>query len=182
MMKFSPLVLLGAIVGVILTGCTSSPPPKAVPSATPAVFDGTPREYSVLWRACLDDLGFVTTDLSPSDPGYGIGFGVSIEGHTDEELDTANKRCRAELGEPKMQDLSDSELRERYETRLQQFECLLDNGMIEGDPPTFETFVSDYNRSGQKELWQPALHATSIERDGVMYGASDICPESADVW
>ena len=63
-------------------------------------------------------------------------------------------------------------------------ECcgLADNGLVSGDPPTFRTFVSDYNRSGQKEIWEPTIGASTLERDGIMMGGTDVCPRGPNVW
>ena len=105
-----------------------------------------------------------------------------MEGKTDEEYQQANEKCLAELGDPKMQDLSEQELRERYDSRVAQYACLAENGLVSGDPPTFETFIADYNRSGQKEIWEPTVGASTLERDGVLMGGTDVCPRDSSIW
>ena len=170
------------LIGVAfsLVGCSASEPEiSPSPSASP-IFEGTPEEFTTLWRACIEGLGFATMDLSSgnADPG----FGIDSEGRAPEEIQDANEKCWAELGDPKMQDLSEQELRERYEIRLAQYACLAENGLVSGDPPTFETFVSDYNRSGQKEIWEPTIGASTLERDGIMMGGTDVCPRGPNVW
>lgn len=167
-----------------MAGCSIVAPTDASesPSSDTKVFEGTPEEYMVLKRACLEDMGVKTADLPPGDPEAGAGFLVDNRGHTREELESADEKCTSQIGEPKMSNLSDSELRERYDARIIQYECLIDNGLVSGYPPSFDVFVSNYERSGEKLLWEPTEGATTTERDGKPMGPTDVCPRSTKTW
>jgi hypothetical protein len=142
------------------------------------VFEGTPEEFTLLQRQCLEDKGYTTGD----DPLDGVGFTYELKGVDSEQLGAAIEQCAAQLGEPKMADLSDAELRVRYEARVEQFQCLTENGLTDGEPPSFEVFVERYNRSGQKELWEPTAGAATLTRSGVPLGPTDVCPRSGESW
>lgn len=170
---------IAAIVAIALGACGADASPEDSASAGPKLFEGTPEEHSVLRRACIEDKGFTTSN----DPnGAPDGFGVSTDGKTQEELIAALEECNELIGEPKMANLSEAELQERYDVRVAQFECLIDKGLIGGEPLTFEVFVERYNRSGQEELWEPTAEASMSESGGVPQGPTDVCPRSAQTW
>lgn len=172
----------GAFVGAVmlLAGCAAEDPevtqsPSASPSG-PRIFDGTLEEYTALERACYDENGLETQDLPPGDPERGQGFGYSNAGKTLEEMQAISDRCEAEIGTPRMQGLSEAQLQERYDARAEQWSCLADKGLVTGDPPSFETFVDKYERSGQKVLWEPTEDAAEVTADGREVAATDECP------
>lgn len=81
--------------------------------------------------------------------------------------------------------LSPEELQRRYEARVAQFECLTDLGLVKGPPISFEKFVDDYNRSGQRIFWEPTIvggEGIRVEKDGRFYGGTDLCPRDPSVW
>ena len=181
LMRAPASAFLLAVGLVLLAACSAPAPDGAVEPSGTGVFEGTPEEYNLLYRACLEERGIATADLPPGDeePGFLIG----TEGVTAEQREEARAECRDEVGEPKMENLSEGELRERYDARLEQYECLTANGLVSGDPPTFEVFVSDYERSGQRLLWEPAAGVPLIERDdGTMQGPTQVCPRSGQAW
>jgi hypothetical protein len=171
-----------AVELVLLAGCATLPPVESIepsPSGNP-VFEGTPEEYMVLKRACLEDEGIKTADLPPGDPE--AGFLVDNRETTREELEAATNKCTKKIGEPKISNLSESELRKRYDARISQYDCLTENGLVSGYPPSFDVFVSDYERSGERILWEPTEGATTTERDGKLMGPTDVCPPSTKTW
>lgn len=117
------------------------------------VFEGTPQERVTLVRACLDEAGLRTLDDSMGDP---LGYGYSTKGRDPADLAEIRDRCDAEVGVPKMADLTEAELRHRYEARVEQNRCLVEHGYEVHQTPTFDRFVDDYDRSGQKLMWEPA--------------------------
>lgn len=171
-------------MGVLLlvaAGCTSSPPEgQAPPPGEAKVFEGTPDEYSAVLRACLDDAGLVTEDLPAADAE--AGFLLSTQGSTREEREVASASCRQEIGEPRVGGLTTSELRARYDSRFDQFTCLQSAGLVDGEPPTFEVFVDDYERSGQLRLWEPTDGARTVEQNGEVRGPTDVCPRDTSTW
>lgn len=148
------------LVGLVLTGCTGvdgAGEPSAARSdpeeASVKVFEGTPEERVTLVRACLDDAGLRTVDDPMGDP---LGYGYSKAGRDPAEVAEIRDRCDAEVGVPKMAGLSEDELRERYDARVEQDVCLREHGYTVVDRPSFDRFVDDYERSGQQLLWEPA--------------------------
>lgn len=123
------------------------------PAAAGQVFEGTPEEYAALTRACLEDRGLRTID----DPmGDEKGFGVDMSGLSAAEVEEAFDSCEQQVGIPKMVDLSQSELQERYDARVEQHSCLVREGYQVDPAPSFDTFVDEYQRSGQQSMWEPA--------------------------
>jgi len=161
------LILLG--VATFLAGCGSPGEPEPTNRASARYFEGTPEEYTALSRACLAEAGFETLPGETAD-----GYLVSTEVANSEEFQAASEACGAELGEIQIEGLSDSQLRERYDARVEQFACLVENDLIEGEPISFEVFVDRYNRSGQKDFWEPTQGASSPPRQG----PTDVCPRT----
>lgn len=129
-----------------------------------------------LKRACLEEKGLQTKDLPPGDPEQGQGFMVLTAGMTLEERNAIDEECKAEIGTPRMQGLSETQLRERYDARAEQWTCLVGKGLVTGDPQSYETFVDQYERSGQKALWEPTEGAAEVTKDGREVAATDECP------
>ncbi len=168
-----------AIVGLFLAlaGCSAggssalSSGSAGPPSTAAAVhyFDGTPEEMTALFRACLADAGFETRDIGEAD-----GFAIDTAVGQSQAYQDASSRCAAEIGQVKIAGLSQDELRERYEARTAQFDCLVAKGLLSGAPISFEVFVEDYNRSGQKVLWEPTKDARGVQGAG----PSQVCPRT----
>lgn len=168
------------VVGCVmyLLACT---PKIANPAPTTElnIFEGTPLEFVVLVRGCLEDRGIVTED----DPGGNKT--VYLSDNTGMDADAAmavQEECYAQIGLPKMAGLSDVELRDRYQARVDEWECLADNGLVSGDAPAFDVFVDKYQRTGQKELWEPTFEVAPEVVAGMAVGPSDLCPKSGEVW
>ena len=162
--------LLG--LGALLTGCGSPTGPEHDPlpsGPTTAYFDGTPEEYTTLLRACLAEAGIETVDGTTAD-----GYLVSTEVANSKEYTDASEACSTELGEIQVEGLSENQLRQRYDARAAQFECLVENALISGEPMSFEVFVDGYNRSGQRDLWEPTQGASSLPGQG----PSEVCPRT----
>ena len=129
---------------------TTAPPP---PTTSGKVFEGTPEERATLLRACLEDQGLRTID---DQMGEAVGFGVDTSGLSMDEVNAAFNTCDEQVGEPKLADLSESELQERYAARVEQHDCLVSAGYQVDPVPSFDTFVDEYERSGQRNMWEPA--------------------------
>lgn len=175
-----PVAILGTLLVLsVVTGCAGEPSSSpSTESASTRVFEGTPAEYGTLKRACYEDAGLKTADdpTSQSTSGFVFQSGGIAQG----TLDAIAAECAAELGEPKMRGLAETELRERYDARVSQWTCLVEGGMLTGEPITFEAFADQYARSGQKTLWEPTVTATSLQ-DG-RGGPSSVCPRDENVW
>lgn len=152
------------------TGCSqieASPDDREVASDEVPVFTGTVSEYSALVRACLEEHGIETAD----DEQLGAG-GFTVE--WSEDNTEIRKTCEAQVGDPYgLEDLSEDVLRERYEARVEQWECLVDAGLVTGDPMTFETFLDDYRRSVPTTLWEPTFAVTQVDGN---VSPSVMCP------
>lgn len=176
-------ISIGLIVAtMLLVGCQNEDSATPPPSDTTKVFDGTPVEWTLLFRACLEEAGFVTAD---SPDGDKTGFVVSTDGITNEQRVEVRNSCQAEIGMPQMAGLGEGELRIRYDARVAQFQCLADLGLVNEAPVSFEKFVDDYNRSGQRDLWEPTVVdgvGLSMEKDGRFYGGTQLCPRDSSVW
>lgn len=156
-----------------------SPADTAAPSAT---FEGTPDEYTVLLRGCLEDHGVATAnDLKH--PNNTTTFVIPKNGGmTDDERNAVITTCRDELGTTPMKGLPADELQARYEVRVDQWSCLLDEGLVSGPPISFDLFISDYERSGQRTLWEPTDGLQPVVKDGTYLGPSDVCPRAGTAW
>lgn len=111
-------------------------------------FTGTIEEYTVALQACMRDKGFET--VPGEEPGQ---LDIGMVGHSDDDAFNAMENCRADVGEPNAH-LTREELRDRYEWRVRQFECLVEEGFVTGSAKSFESFVADYQRTGLAE-WDP---------------------------
>lgn len=176
------VAILGTFVVLsVVTGCAGEPNPSpstSTEAASARVFEGTPAEYGTLMRACYEDAGLKTGDDPTSKSTADFVF--ESGGIDQAKLDAIAAECMAELGEPKTGGLTDAELRERYDARVSQWACLVEGGMLTGEPITFEVFADQYARSGQKTLWEPTVTATSLQ-DG-RGGPSAVCPRDENVW
>src|SRR5690554_1643130 len=123
---------LGLILGAtLLSGCIAAEQGVSPPAGSPTEFQGTPAEWTVLYRACFEEAGLETSD----DPhGDKSGFLVRAEGVTQEKRDEARISCQSEIGMPWMSGLSEDELRIRYDARVSQFKCLVDLGLVNSAP------------------------------------------------
>lgn len=110
--------------------------------------------------------------------GDPTGYAFVSAGWDEAELDSIYDGCEAEVGEPPTTGFTDEQLRASYAERLDQFECLVREGLVDGDPPSFEVFLSDYQRSGQKSMWEPTEGARS--RDNT--GPGNICYRAGNAW
>ena len=163
-----PVVSLVAVALFSATvGCSSESAEQSDDEA--GVFTGTPDEYTELMMGCLEEHGIATQDEGAN--------GFSFES-SDEALEIS-QMCRESIGEPKIVGLSEDELRERYDARVEQWECLVDNELLSGNPITFETFVDEYERSGQTRLWEPTSEV-HIDSSGPPVNPSGLCPK--DSW
>lgn len=167
---------------LLLCGCSAH---NAAPTSTTAeekIFEGTPVEWTTLYRACLEEGGLTTADLPDGDPS---GFLVAIPDTSEEQRKQVTAACQKEIGMAPVEGLSPEELQRRYDARVAQFECLADLGLVGGPPISFEKFVDDYNRSGQRILWEPTVvdgEGIRVEKDGRFYGGTDLCPRDPSVW
>src|SRR5699024_4709292 len=120
------------LLAVATTSCASDEAPLPAPSSHDAgeanVFEGTAEEYTLLVRACLEEQGIQTQDLTDSNDQ--TGYSVSIIDHTPEQVAEISEGCRAEIGEPQTSGLTETQLQERYDARLEQWQCLVGHGLV----------------------------------------------------
>lgn len=169
------VAVAATIVLTLLSACSGAPShPKSTSTVSEApdrVFTGTPAEFAALARACMRDKGFNTRDVDNPN-----GFAIDTTNHSIEEVDAATQACRAQLGTPKMANLSEQELKARYDSRIAQWDCLLARKLVRGNPLSYVAFIDGYNRSGQKELWEPTEGASTTDPSGKSVGPSNVCP------
>lgn len=177
--RFGAAPMAAAVLAVALVGCAGNPAESPQASDVIKEFDGTPAEWTMLFRACIEDSGLQTADLPD---GSKDGFMISLLNSTQEFRDQVTAKCRAEIGEAPMTGLSTDELQRRYSARVSQFDCMVDLGVVDGEPISFEKFVDDYNRSGQKLLWAPGEGISVTLEDGTRKGSTDLCPLDPSVW
>lgn len=179
MSVFAPRAVMAAlcVLGVAAVTACSSGPAAVVESSEPtaaaaaAEFEGLPSEWVELQRGCLESAGVQTGDEPSGDP---TGFTVDTSTMAYEEYERVREECLAEVGQPPMSNLSEDELQQRYDARVEQWDCLVAAGLQSGSAVSFETFVSDYERSGQLRFWEPLEGADASEGEPV---AS--CPRDA---
>lgn len=166
-----PLVLL-------LSSCEGSSPEDATSASPGEFFSGSPEERVVLLRACFEENGVETSQP----PGMASdGFAYAVGSVSPDELERIKKLCDEEIGEPQISGLSDGELQSRYDGRVEQWECLVENEFTTGEPISFESFVEDYRRSGEQRLWEPTEGLEVRTINGAPLGPTDACPRTK-VW
>lgn len=106
------------------------------------------------------------------------GYAISNEAHSIEQIHEVMEICTEKIGEPQVQRLSETQLRERYDARVEQWQCFAERALVEGDPITFDTFVDEYRRSGELILWEPAAHSALTDSQGRPVSPSDLCPRN----
>lgn len=158
------------------TATQSSPGPDVVQANSQAWvsttrFTGTQEEYVTALQACMGDKGFET--VPGEEPGQ---LDIGMEGHSDDQVQEAMETCKKGIGEPNA-NLTRTDLQDRYDWRLDQFNCLVKAGYVTGSPKSFESFVADYQRTGFAE-WDPLVLVGDDDRTNEALHA---CPR-ADSW
>lgn len=174
------LVCLATLLpfALLLSACSGTDPEGASSPSSGEFFSGSPEERVVLLRACFEENGVETSQP----PGMAAdGFAYAVGSVSPEELERIRTLCDEEIGEPQISGLSDDELQLRYDGRVEQWECLVENEFTTGEPISFETFVEDYRRSGEQRLWEPTEGLEVRTVNGAPLGPTDACPRTK-VW
>lgn len=148
-------VLLVAIAAIIVA---CGPSPRASPDSSGEPTNGTAPEVSIpasqvdANTKCLLDHGFKLVGTSfPGGSGAPPAYEVSTEGLTAAEASQAASDCAQFAPSPRV--LSDVEIRVVYDRWVRERECLIGLGYHPTEPPTFETFISDWNTGP----WDPLM-------------------------
>lgn len=116
--------------------------------------------------ACLRDAGW---DVVINGTGDGFSVG-SISREQQPALEAARITCDKRVGPaPPPRQLSDAEIRERYQFLLGVRECLIDAGFYVSEPPSEDVFVESWATGP----WSPYDGIGDLDR------ALDGCPQNA---
>jgi hypothetical protein len=174
-------------VAVSLTACSSVPvgvhasssgKPTASSEAV-RVFTGTPDEWAAEVRGCLEQHG-VATEATPNEPGafsYDPPPGMTVQ-----QTQAIGEECQKSVGQPSFSNMSEDQLKVAYQARVDQWNCLVKAGLASGPVQSFDVFLSDYERSGRKTLWEPTNGLQAVVNNGVRQGPSDVCPRVGTTW
>lgn len=161
-------------IAIVLAGCsTSNDQSETTPAPESAEFVGTPAERLSAMKNCLERRGW---SVQLGDQG---GISIDLGGRTSDEYYEDQAECSDEIGSPPMSSLSESELRDRYEWRVEQYECLVENDLAAEERMSFETFVDGYGRTG-RATWDPI--APLVEDPEAVDQANTLCPYSTSEW
>jgi len=185
--RWSALILVFA-VAASLAACASpasgahQPSASSKPAATSKhakIFDGTPDEYSTVLQACMQQHG-LTTVPDPTEPG---AFSINPPaGMTAQQALPIVNKCHKTVGAEPLAHLSADQLKASYQARVDQWACLVKAGLASGAPKSYDVFLSDYQRSNGKTLWEPTDGLKGLVKNGVDEGPSDVCPRVGTAW
>lgn len=139
-----------------MTGCgVGAPAPGASPTgpAQVQVFSGTRTEYQRAVYGCLEDAGWVITEI-PSPEGTGVAVevdGLSEPGRSEafSEDQLACTQSLPPIPEPE----SDEDVQEMYSHAVARLDCLVAAGMSSAQPPSFQAYLDSF-RAGTLD-WDP---------------------------
>lgn len=139
---------------IALAGCTGTTP---TPHPTAEDIDlGIDPEFGSIIAACMVTLGW---DATVTGDG---GVSSDIPEGQDESYDSDLAKCQAENGfDTPAPSLTEPELRRLYLMELDTAECLREEGLDPGDPPSEQSFVDAALVDGN--AWDPytAVYTTS---------------------
>lgn len=160
-----------ATLSLLLGACTSAPgPTQAVTSPTPLVGVSIPAEGLPADIQCLVDRGSRLVQIDqPAFPGDPPGYRL------ESDLSMAEQRAisiECEKLRPAQPEKSDAEVQVVYDRWLGQRECLIGLGYRPEEPPSFETFLSDWRGDGpwtpldgvNTRVWSSADYSEAKER------------------
>lgn len=176
------VVVVASLSGCALTAHSGSATPTSTPqaNATPMrIFNGTPDEWAVVLRGCLEQHGLTTE----ADPAVPAAFSTNVpDGMTTQQALSIEDSCQKNVGVPPTADFSDSQLKASYQARVDQWTCLVSAGLTSGPVKSFDVFLSDYERGGRKSLWEPTEGLSDVTVNGAPKGPSDVCPRPGTAW
>ncbi|MGC5616964.1 hypothetical protein [Georgenia sp. Z1491] len=184
--RFRVVLAFSVVVSTMLAACGGSegaePPStsgpatvsEAPPHSEPDTFHGTPSERTAAMATCMEDLGYLIT---PEDDG----FEIEPQGHSGDDVGDDYAACSAQVGRVHATSFSDAQIRESYDRRVDEHDCLVANGWAIGDPPAWETFRDGWRVQGS--TWEP-VHDAQVAEDSAsgMAAIAEECTSDADVW
>lgn len=141
------------------TSAESRPSPLATPQAS---FDL--ETYMVAMVDCLRDAGW---DVALNDTGDGFSVG-SLSPARQPLIEAARIACDERVGPaPPPRQLSEAEIRERYQFLLGVRDCLIDAGFSVTSPPSEDAFIDSWATGP----WSPYDGIADLDR------ALEACPQ-----
>lgn len=153
-------ILAACLLASVVAGCSVDDPlttsPDRIPSADPgpttsavarptssateqATFD--PEIYAIAMVGCLREAGW---DAVVNESGDGFSV-QSVTPDQHSALESARIACDERVGPaPPPRQLSDGEIRERYQFLLRVRECLIGAGFDVSEPPSEDAFVDSW--------------------------------------
>lgn len=153
-------ILAACLLASVVPGCSVDGPPTTspdrIPSADPApttsavaqptssateqaTFD--PETYAIAMVGCLREAGW---DAVVNESGDGFSV-QSLTPDQHSALESARIACDERVGPaPPPRQLSDGEIRERYQFLLRVRECLIGAGFDVSEPPSEDAFVDSW--------------------------------------
>jgi len=140
--------------------------PVDVPSTT--TFDAA--YWLELQVECLRDKGW-NAQFDPEGPSLIV---PNVEGEQRLELVRASAECRTAVGVPEPAELTEREIRTRYERLIAVAACLEAEGYEVKPPPSFEVFLREW-REGSP--WHPYLSVPDDLSPGEWRRINRVCPQ-----
>ena len=170
-MKYGARFLVFVVTAFLCAACsTGNNSTTPTPSQTNQYFSGTPEEYWAAMISCYRQHGI---EAEPNGDG-GIRTFSNL---APDEYNKISLSCRDPLGEPLPEEmLNESQYRERYQWRADQYRCLVDHGYLTGEPMSFDQYRALTYKT--TESWRPL----SLVDKSVYSQSAKACPDSEKAW
>ncbi len=132
-------------------------------------FTGSPDEFWQLMIACYDEHGIESEQ-------QGNSLGVSSTLDTEDFL-PIQEECLSRIPPmPETEQLPEDQLRRMHSWRVEQYECMVENGYLTGQPLSFEEFMNRVEEDNS--LWSGLNELDSAD----IPAAQTTCPAPLDEW
>ncbi len=157
------LFVLGLLAAGACSPAASDAPATGSPSASTGV--AIPTGQLPLLIQCLVDRGFRVTAVEPPQaewdtPSYRLESDLP-----NDQANAVTDECRRLV--PRKPPKTDADIRVIYDRWVLEYECLLQLGYQPKEPPSFETFLSDWR--SPKGPWDPITGVDTGSWTGAEY-------------
>ncbi len=126
-----------------------------VPDDDYPVFEGDFLEYFYALAECLERAGWSAAMVDPDEPSLRL---PTVPAEQEEALVQAREDCELEIGVPRVEPPTESEIRAFYRALLETKACLETEGYDISEPPSEDAFVESYDTGP----WSPYLDIPDV--------------------
>lgn len=151
----------GEQTGADLEALPSSPPASTSPSPqeeSRSIFDGTQREWLYAYAGCMEDGGFAVK----VNEEQGNFDSVDLPPEQYDAWNSHMEKCGQKVGDPKIDELTDAQVRDHFDDYLATANCLEELGYEISEPPSRESWVKSWDTALN---WMPHGEVSDVIDD-----------------